>query len=199
MVSMLDVRKAIKKRKPDFNLRNANSKKRRHIGKWRRPKGRHNKIRLNRGGHPIHVTTGYGSPKEVSGFSSEGVLPVVVRNLKDLEAIKGDVGIVIASNVGLKKKNELIKKAAEKKIKLLNVKADEFAKTFTDLMGSRKSLRKKLIEKRKARGEAKKEKKVAETKKSTEGKKGIEGKISEVDSAKKAEKTEKDKIITKAK
>ena len=77
---------------------------------WRKPTGRDNKMREKRKGFPVVVSIGYGS--------SDKKKLVVVNNLKDLENVK--VKEVVIGNVGKKKRQEIIAKANEKKIKILN-------------------------------------------------------------------------------
>ena len=81
------------------------------VRKWRAAKGRHNKIRLNRKGHSRRPKIGWGSARvdEV----------VRVMNIKELANVDKKVGIVIGS-VGMKKRKEIIAKANEMKIKVLN-------------------------------------------------------------------------------
>ena len=95
-------------------------KKRKKLQIWRKPKGRDNKMRLKRKSYPSLVSIGYKTPKKDSG-KVNGLLPVLIHNLKELEALGKDSAAVIAK-IGAKKKLELIKKADELKIKILNVK-----------------------------------------------------------------------------
>ena len=78
--------------------------------KWRAAKGRQSKIRLSRAGRARRPKIGWGSQdkKEL----------VVIRNLKQLEDLKEKE--IIIGKVGKKKRKELIKKANEMKMKILN-------------------------------------------------------------------------------
>jgi len=89
---------------------------------WRKAKGRDNKIRLKRFGYPTSPTIGHKSPKQESG-KIKGLTPVLVRNVKDLEKLDKD-SIPILAKIGAKKKLDVIKKAEEMKIKILNVKKE---------------------------------------------------------------------------
>jgi len=91
-------------------------KKRKKKQKWRKPKGRHNKMRDKRRGYPAIVKVGYrNSSKERERIA--GMAPVSVMNLKDLGKIKSSkIGII--GNVGKKKKIEIVQKAKESGIKL---------------------------------------------------------------------------------
>lgn len=95
-------------------------KNRKKLQKWRRPKGRDNKMRLNRKSYPAKVKVGYKSSKRDSG-KIDGKVPVVVYNLSDLERL-GKENIAIIAKVGAKKKLEMIKHADEKKVRVINVK-----------------------------------------------------------------------------
>ena len=101
-------------------------RKRRKKQTWRKPKGRHNKMRDKKRGYPAVVTVGYrGSNNEREKL--EGMKPVLVMNVKDLGKIKSnEVGIM--GSVGMKKKIEIVKKAHESKIKLHNVNTEKFLK-----------------------------------------------------------------------
>lgn len=86
--------------------------------KWKGAKGRQNKLRLNRKGHQQRPKIGWSSDSSIK-FNVSGLLPVRVENVKDLNKIKSGMGALIA-NVGAKKRTEIIKKANEKKIEILN-------------------------------------------------------------------------------
>ena len=79
--------------------------------KWRGAKGRHNKLRLNRKGYPRRPKIGWslGSREEI----------VRVMNVDGLANVDKGSGIVIGA-VGLRKRKEIIAKANELKIKVLN-------------------------------------------------------------------------------
>ena len=116
----LRVRKSQKGAKPSFKRQEQDFQK--ILGrKWRRPKGRHSKLRVYekaRGGLP---TPGYGSPASVRGLNRLGYREVRVSNTRDLDAInpKEEMGL-ISSGVGRKKKEEIISAAKKKKIRLSN-------------------------------------------------------------------------------
>ena len=86
--------------------------------KWRRAIGRHNKIRLNSRGRDVKPTIGWQSDKSIRG-TIKGLLPVTVETVKQLDSVVKGQGIIIA-NVGKKKRLEIIKKANEMKITILN-------------------------------------------------------------------------------
>jgi len=86
--------------------------------KWRAAKGRQNKIRLGVKGHQARPKVGWCADARTKGFVG-GVEAVRVENMKELEAMEKGQGVIIGS-VGKKKKTELIAKANEMKITILN-------------------------------------------------------------------------------
>lgn len=86
--------------------------------KWHGAKGRQNKFRLNRKGRGQRPKIGWGAEGEVKDFVN-GMEAVRVENLKDLEGVKKGSGIIIA-RVGKKKREEIIAKANEMKVSILN-------------------------------------------------------------------------------
>lgn len=120
---MVDENKTVKRSKPKF-LRNGSHKKIKlgstvkKLRKWRGAKGRHNKIRLNRKGHPQRPKIGWGAKGEIKNFIG-GIESVRVENLKALDSLRKGVGIIIGS-VGKKKRETIIAKADEMKLKVLN-------------------------------------------------------------------------------
>jgi large subunit ribosomal protein L32e len=86
--------------------------------KWRHAIGRHNKIRLKNRGRDTKPSTGWMAAKETRG-TVKGFEPVTVNNLKELESVKKGQAVIIA-RVGKKKKMEIVKKANEMKLTILN-------------------------------------------------------------------------------
>lgn len=93
-------------------------KNRRKLQKWRRPRGRHSKIRRKRFGYPSKVMIGFSSPKKNLGLI-QGLKPILVHNIKEILSLKKD-SIAIIARVGAKLKLEMLKIASEKSIKILN-------------------------------------------------------------------------------
>ncbi len=115
--------------------------------KWKRPKGRDNKMREKRKGYPAVVSLGYKRPKKIIHKLKEKT-PVIVNNINELEKIKENE-IAIIGHVGKKKKIEIIKKIKEKKIPIYNVNVNKFLK----------ELNKKSNKNKEKKNESKKEKK----------------------------------------
>ena len=84
-MNSIELRKKIKKRKPNFIRQDAH-KKLRLKKKWRRAKGLHSKIRLNKRGYKIAIRKGYGSPKDAHNLYPEGIkrnLIPIIRHIND--------------------------------------------------------------------------------------------------------------------
>ncbi len=187
---LLEVRKAVKRRKPNFQIQNSNDPKKRFAGRWKRPKGLQSKMRERRKGNPRYIEPGYGSPVAVKGATAEGLFPIVVMNVAGLEKVGADHGVVISATVSMRKKAQIAKAATERRLKLLNWNVEEMAKKMSEGMATRKSRRLAILQKRKVKGEPKKQPAAA---------KDIESKVDD-EARKKAEKAEKDKVLmTKAK
>jgi len=109
-----------RKKKPEF-LRQQWWAYKRIDKNWRRPRGRHSKLRRHYGYRPPLPRIGYSSPKKVRGLHPSGFREVMVYNVDGLENI--DVkkeAIRIAHGVGKKKRHEIIAKADEMGIRVLN-------------------------------------------------------------------------------
>jgi large subunit ribosomal protein L32e len=87
--------------------------------KWRKPKGRHNKIREGKAGHIKKVKIGMKK-------SEKPHIPLI-RNIKELEKTAGNE--IIIAKVGNKKKKQLAEKAKELGIKILNLSIKTEEKT----------------------------------------------------------------------
>lgn len=94
--------------------------------KWKKPTGRHNKMREKKRGYPPVVSMGYSSDKKEKGLI-EGKIPVIIRNINDFKMM-GENETAIMGNIGKKKKLEIVKIAEEKKIKILNLNIKKFLK-----------------------------------------------------------------------
>jgi|TARA_B100001971_G_C18221238_1_gene557350 ribosomal protein L32E len=116
-------KKSIIRKKPKFFRRDWNKKIKlgstvKKNRKWRGAKGRQNKIRLNRKGYSGRPKIGWGNNSSLKGLLN-GLEAVRIENLKDLENIGKRQGIVIG-RVGKKKRELIISKAKEMKVRILN-------------------------------------------------------------------------------
>ena len=120
---MVEKKKTTKRKIPIFKRKDSHKmiklgktvKKKR---KWRHAYGRHNKIRLGIRGHGARPKIGYGENKDLKGLV-EGMEAVRVENIKELMSLEKGQGVIVGK-VGIKKKKEIIAKANEMKIKILN-------------------------------------------------------------------------------
>jgi len=190
MKEMLEKRKQIKNKKPEF-VQQDSHKLNRLKKNWRRPRGSDSKMRLHLKGYKKNVEPGYGSPKAVKGMIEEGVLPMIISSIKDLTKVNDKYGAIISAKVGKKKKIEILKAAQEKKIKIFNIKdSAKYKEQVTTEISERK---KKRTEKKKKTEEKKK----AEEKKEEKKEDKLTEKVISEEEKSKSEKAEKDKIITK--
>ncbi len=180
---MLELRELKKSKKPVFIARDSQRRKEVVQNSWRRPRGKHSKTRLHHGGNPKMPSQGYRSPREVRGMHKSGLKTIVVQSIKQIGAIKGE-GIIIGSSVGLKKKLEIMKAAAARKLDVLNFDAGAFIKKAEEILAERKN---------KKAAAASPQKKPEKTGASTEKKASAETD----EEKRKAEKKEMEKIITK--
>jgi large subunit ribosomal protein L32e len=89
---------------------------------WRKPKGRHSKMRQHERGRGRLPKPGYGSPAGVKGLNRQGFLNVRVFNVSDLSKLnKERESAIIASTVGRRKRLEILKKAEELGIVISNM------------------------------------------------------------------------------
>jgi large subunit ribosomal protein L32e len=107
----------LKRKKPEFARKDWHKKIKLGKGvkknkKWRAVKGRHNKIRLSRRGHSVRPKIGWSS-----GEKRENI--ILINNLEELGRVAKGKRIIIGK-VGLKKRKEILSKAKEMKIEVLN-------------------------------------------------------------------------------
>lgn len=148
--------------------------------KWKFPYGTSSSVRLCHRGSPVLVSIGFGSPKEVRGLHSSGLEMVVVHNAQELLAVDTKKqGAIVGGTVGNRKRVELLKLAAEKKIRVLNVKdvpklLESINADFVQRQKERKNRlgsKDKKQEEKKKRAEEKKKKEESEKTKGKEEKK----------------------------
>jgi large subunit ribosomal protein L32e len=95
--------------------------KRLRKAKWRRPRGLHAKLRVREKSKGKLPSPGYGKPKEFRYLHPSGFKEVLIFNAKELEKIDPKTQAVrISHSVGKKKRAEILKRAEELKIKVLN-------------------------------------------------------------------------------
>ncbi len=119
--------------------------------KWRRPKGIHSKLRLNKAGHIKKPSPGFRARRK------DRIKIMLIRNINDLTNAKQSA--LLSSKLGLKKKIEILRRAQEIKLKILNVKnIDEFIKKTKEIIEKKKQEKKEKGIKKKKTREAEKKK-----------------------------------------
>lgn len=181
---LLDARKELKDGKPAFIRQDYQRRKRlgRKI-KWRKPKGIHSKIRHHLKGRRKMPSPGYKSPSKVFGLHATGLKIIHVHSVSDVNNVKKEnEGMIISSQVGIRKKAEILKKAKELGITALNLNIDQQIKNIEEFMNTKKK-QKETKKDSKEKPEAKEH-----------GQKPAE--LTE-DKKKEIDKKEKDKLLTK--
>jgi large subunit ribosomal protein L32e len=96
-----------------------------HRESWRRPKGDDNKIRLEIKGYPKRVKVGYGKPRLVRNLHPTGFKLVIVHRPEDVDKVDPTKeAIVIGRTVGLRKRVEIVRRAIERGVRVINVTKD---------------------------------------------------------------------------
>jgi large subunit ribosomal protein L32e len=118
----LQVRARARNKKPEF-VRAESWKYDRFSLSWRRPRGLDNKIRRKIKGWPPGPSMGYKGPKIARFLHPSGYEEVLVFNVADLANVDINTQAVrIAHTVGKRKRADIIAKAKELNLKILNVK-----------------------------------------------------------------------------
>ncbi len=118
--ALLLKRKEIDSRRPQF-LRQEWFRYQKLEGKWRKPRGMHSKMRRHYGYRPPIVSIGYRGPAEVRGLHPSGFKEVMVFNVSQLNGIDPKVQAVrIGGTVGARKRGDIIAKADQEGIRVLN-------------------------------------------------------------------------------
>ncbi len=90
---------------------------------WRKPKGKHSKLREHKKYRPPVVDSGFRGPRAVRYLHPSGYRDVLVHNEKELEKLDPSMDAVrIGSSVGMRKREIIEKRARELGFKILNPK-----------------------------------------------------------------------------
>ncbi len=156
--------------------------------KWRKPKGLHSKLRLNRKGHQRTPSQGYRSPRSTRG----GDKFTLIRSIDDIREGK----LMISGKVGLRKKIEIVKYAKEKGLMILNMaNPDKFLKDVEEKLNKKKLEKKSKLQKKEIKkGLEKKEEKEVEK----NDKEGVKKPVKEVKQTAVWEKMNKSQNIHRA-
>ena len=117
---LLTVRKKVAEKRPKF-IRQESWRYDRLADNWRKPKGKDNKMRKQKSGMPAIVKIGYRGPKAARGLHPSGYTDNIVHNITEVANLdpKKDAAR-IAHTVGKRKRIEIISKATQLGIKVLN-------------------------------------------------------------------------------
>lgn len=106
----------------DFR-RDGGGKKKKLTKTWRRPRGLHNKQRIQKKAKGPHPKPGYGSPLAVRGMHPSGFRETLVFNSAQLEDLDPDQDAIrIGGSVGARKRAVIQEKAVSAGLKILNPK-----------------------------------------------------------------------------
>ena len=88
---------------------------------WRKPRGKHSKQREHQARRPPVVDAGYRSPAAVRGLHPSGFLELLVHTPQELEKLDPlREAARIGSTVGSRKRELIMDKAEELKVRILN-------------------------------------------------------------------------------
>ena len=88
---------------------------------WRRPRGNTNKVIRKEKGKDRMPGIGWGADNATRGLHPSGYFEVVITSANDLQKIDTKTQVAkISGTVGKRKKAEILKKADEMKVKVLN-------------------------------------------------------------------------------
>jgi len=196
---LLKLRKSIKSKRPTLR-RHDSHKKSALKSAWRKPRGLQNKIRLQKKGYTVTNNLGWASPNKVRGLNNQGLKPIVISNIKELEKINPkQESVILSSTVGAKKKAVILERAKALKIMVDNVKdLDLTIKKINEKFSTRKSEKDIRIKEKAAKvskAEKSKAKKLDEKVESVEKVEKDKQELSEEDK-KKAIEAEKQKVLT---
>ncbi len=123
LTRLLRIRRRLDDKRPEF-IRQESWRYVRVHSQWRKPRGIDSKMAEKRKGWPRMPNIGYRSPKLVRGYHPSGYPEVLVYNVRDLEDLNpNEVIIRIAHTVGERKKLDIIERATELGLKIVNAPA----------------------------------------------------------------------------
>ena len=187
--ALLELRTKIKDKKPEF-IRQDYGRRIRIKREWRKPKGVHSKIRHHFKGRRKMPSPGYKSPVKTKGLHKSGLKMVRVFSVGDLQKIdRQKEGIIVSKSVGLKKRFDILKKANERGLSVLDLNVKEQIKKIEEFVKSRKKVGKEIKDSKEVKRED-----IAEKAKTEDAAKP---KTPSDEGKKEAEKKEMEKVLIK--
>ena len=116
-----ETKKMLLSRKKPVFIRQQYHQYKRLSKKWLHPRGLHSKLRKGMRYRTPRVRIGYRTPKKVRGLHPSGFEEVMVHNINDMEGLDPEKQAVrISGGVGGRKREDIVKKADEMGIRILN-------------------------------------------------------------------------------
>ncbi|MEM0134832.1 MAG: 50S ribosomal protein L32e [Thermoplasmatales archaeon] len=117
---LLDIRNKMNRRRPEFH-RQEWFRYVRLGSSWRKPRGKHSKLREKKGYRHAYVESGYRGPLKVRNLHPSGFREVYVSSIADVEKINPKTEAArISSTIGMRKRKMIQEKAKAIGIRLLN-------------------------------------------------------------------------------
>lgn len=118
-------KKYLRKNTKDYSRLGKGRKK---LQRWRRPKGRDNKLRERKKSRPTRPELGSKKPIREQG-KIQGKNPILIKNLSDLKKLTKD-NIAVLARVGKKNKIKIAEEAKKQNITFANLDLFKFLKSI---------------------------------------------------------------------
>jgi len=148
----MDNKEGKMKKKPRFKRQNFLLKKLKNV--WRKPRGIHSKLRLKKRGKGRRPKIGYGNKKNIRGLIKDQEY-TYVSSMKDID--NAEKILLISSNIGARKKMQIIEKAMNLGLKVININAEKFLEDMKNKKEERKKAEEKSRDEKAGMKKAKKE------------------------------------------
>ena len=132
--------------------KHAYHRKKKLKSRWRRPRGLHNKQRLEHKSATPRVKVGYRSPKD-QRHKKNGLEIVQVYNAQDVQAVDKKTQGVVIGKVGMKKKIQLLELVKERGLTLHTGDAEEHIAALKERFEKRKQKRAEKQQERESKQE----------------------------------------------
>ena len=112
-----------KRKHPTFKVPGYGAKGRSRLkDRWRKQRGKDNKMKIKRSGYGFMPNIGYRQPNSIRAMRQDGTYEVLVHNERELidAATRKNVSIRFANALSAKKKAELQRIADEQRIEVVN-------------------------------------------------------------------------------